>query len=346
MYENLHSANVVDIPPPFPPNFLDFIQDIELDALFSTRSHTANYLREAGIDVGILTEPLDLLSVMQHSPRLMWTLTRLKIGQFRRIFDMIQGDMGRPFNLYDAPLGIRYVGGNRNLTPQNQLLLVLIWLAHYDTHEYLGSVFGVGTWASWSLVQHIVPILSRHLGSRIRGLEDLLWRDQQRGRIPGFPNGIAFIDGTMQRICRPSQHQREFYSGRKKYHGLNTQVVVDHQGIPVHVVSSFPGRYNDMNCFHISRIARYLDRYHKLIGDGIYKHKYCISPFDRPIASRYRRLRRFNKRLRRQRSLVERSICWAKRWRVLKRQWRGRLEFHPIVVQAVWGLTRLQLVRG
>jgi hypothetical protein len=41
----------------------------------------------------------------------------------------------------------------------------------------------------------------------------------------------GWIDGTVQRTCRPSVDQRELYSGHKKYHGFKFQAVTTPDGL-------------------------------------------------------------------------------------------------------------------
>ena len=41
----------------------------------------------------------------------------------------------------------------------------------------------------------------------------------------------GYVDGTLQKICRPSENQRLYYSGHKHYHGFKYQGVISPDGI-------------------------------------------------------------------------------------------------------------------
>ena len=70
-------------------------------------------------------------------------------------------------------------------------------------------------------------------------------------------NGIwGFIDGTFRGYCRPTgnEAQRRVYSGHKKLHGNNYQVIVTPDGLAVVIAGPFTGPTNDWSMYQRSGV--------------------------------------------------------------------------------------------
>jgi hypothetical protein len=68
-----------------------------------------------------------------------------------------------------------------------------------------------------------------------------------RLELEQLADGCALVDATKQRISRPGdqEHQREYYSGKKKQHTLKTQRVTDGEH-PIRAISeAIPGNMHD-----------------------------------------------------------------------------------------------------
>lgn len=72
-------------------------------------------------------------------------------------------------------------------------------------------------------------------------------------------NCWGFIDGTVRPICRPSQNQREYYSGYKKVHCVKYQSLLCPDGIVINLKGAYPGRQHDAGIFRESRIYEELE---------------------------------------------------------------------------------------
>lgn len=55
----------------------------------------------------------------------------------------------------------------------------------------------------------------------------------------------GYIDGTLQRICRPTNNQRLFYSGHKHFHGFKYQGVISPDGLFASVFGPIVGSRGD-----------------------------------------------------------------------------------------------------
>lgn len=75
-------------------------------------------------------------------------------------------------------------------------------------------------------------------------------------RLPQFEGCIGYIDGTLVEIRRPWQNENHarWFNGRKKMYSMNNIVVIDHDGLFIHVDTSFPGSYHDVNVLRHSPI--------------------------------------------------------------------------------------------
>jgi hypothetical protein len=68
-----------------------------------------------------------------------------------------------------------------------------------------------------------------------------------RLELEQLADGCALVDATEQRISRPGdqEHQREYYSGKKKQHTFKTQRVTDGEH-PIRATSeAIPGKMHD-----------------------------------------------------------------------------------------------------
>ncbi|KZZ93664.1 hypothetical protein AAP_02456 [Ascosphaera apis ARSEF 7405] len=65
----------------------------------------------------------------------------------------------------------------------------------------------------------------------------------------------GFVDGTTQKIARPTVNQRMFYSGHKRYHYYKYQAVVTPDGLVSSLAGPVKGVRGDWALFHKSKIA-------------------------------------------------------------------------------------------
>ena len=91
--------------------------------------------------------------------------------------------------------------------------------------------------------------------------DEIRWPNpQERKRLERilrhFPGCIGFIDGTLVEIQRPwhNPNHAKWFNGRKKMYCMNNIVVVDHDGLFIHVDPGYPGSYHDENIFRHSHL--------------------------------------------------------------------------------------------
>jgi hypothetical protein len=106
----------------------------------------------------------------------------------------------------------------------------------------------------------------------------------------------GFIDCTIRQICRPSQYQRQAYSGHKRFHALKFQAIVLPNGLFGHLFGPHEGRRNDLFLLNESEVLEQCaehavreemdenasdeDRYFQIFGDPAYGvSAHILSPF-------------------------------------------------------------------
>jgi hypothetical protein len=122
----------------------------------------------------------------------------------------------------------------RKLNPGQQALLVLVYLRKGETFAELAAGFGVGTATAWRYVNETVALLA----ARAPGLRQAV-RDAKRA-------GYAYvvIDGTLIAIDRVAA-DRPSYSGKRRRHGMNLQVIASPDGDVLWVSGALPGAVHD-----------------------------------------------------------------------------------------------------
>lgn len=69
----------------------------------------------------------------------------------------------------------------------------------------------------------------------------------------------GFIDGTVRRICRPNEEQREYYNGHKRHHALKYQVATTPDGLMCSLAGPYEGRRHDAGIFARSGLLQQLE---------------------------------------------------------------------------------------
>lgn len=112
-------------------------------------------------------------------------------------------------------------------------------------------------------------------------LTDPFARYLDQERIASYSRAVAgksnvdlniwgFIDGTVRRICRPDEDQREYYNGHKRLHGLKYQVVTTPDGLICSLSGPYEGRRHDAGVFARSGLLEQLQQHMNLPGGETY----------------------------------------------------------------------------
>lgn len=260
-------------------------------------------------------------------------------------------------------------GGQFRLGHRDQLLLAVIWLRRYPTHETLGYVFGVDATTVGRILSRVVPLLAQN------GRDTMKMPDPGRKRraclsvlLTQTPELAVVVDSFEQRVQRPRKKSQQrgsgsgepggepakdsHYSGKKKQHTLKSQVSVDEEtGQIVDVGESVPGPTADKRLLQESGLLERLPPGVGALGDLAYLGMAQDHP--QGLAATPRRKPRgkerppedkaFNRAFARRRIVVEHSIGRLRRYGSLSQMDRHHRQNHTHRVRAVAGLVNRQI---
>ena len=117
----------------------------------------------------------------------------------------------------------------KKITLINQVLLTIIWLRKYPHVDTLSFWFDIDPSSVVRIVYKVLPELWRYFQNQIRWPTLPEWRNLM-GNWEEFPNVVGAIDTTPHEIYRPLiEPQRLFYSGYRRHHCMNAQLVMDNE---------------------------------------------------------------------------------------------------------------------
>jgi hypothetical protein len=183
-----------------------------------------------------------------------YSVTGLRVTEFDELLaDVLPRYAASEQTRLEGPDRQRAIGAGHpfELSERDHILLTVVWLRVYPTHEVLGYLFGVSDSTVSRLIGRALPVLEQAGRDtmrmpdpgkkRRRSLDDLL---------QDTPELVVVIDSFEQRVQRPRGRDEAdgYYSGKKKQHTLKSQVAVDETtGQVVDVSTSVPGPTADLN---------------------------------------------------------------------------------------------------
>jgi hypothetical protein len=136
-------------------------------------------------------------------------------------------------------------GRRPETSAHDRLLMLFVYLKHYETYKKLGVTFRVSQTQAMRIVETtaraVLPVLWRNY------VETLDVHDV--APYPEFPDAIAMMDATVQPIWTPTAEfgdKKRYFSGKHKMYVLKSQCVHDLKGRVVHVVVGVPGATSDI----------------------------------------------------------------------------------------------------
>lgn len=118
-------------------------------------------------------------------------------------------------------------------TLEDEVLLVLIYYRFYVSLQFLEYLFGLDESNICRHIQRLEPMLAD--ATKINKNRLLVQSDLE----------TIIIDATEIQTQRPSHHQRQYYSGKKKKHSLKIEIMTDTRGKILSISKVVPGRIHD-----------------------------------------------------------------------------------------------------
>lgn len=245
------------------------------------------------------------------------------------------------------------------LAPRDQLLLTVVWLRAYPTHEVLGYRFAVSDSTVTRTSARWLPLLAAAGRDRVPAGCRLPDPGRKHRRhldalLADTPALAVIIDTFEQRVQRPRDHEAAdaLYSGKKKQHTLKSQVTINEiTGAIVDIATSVPGPTADITLVAQSGLLARLPPGVGALGDLAYVglgklHALGAAPRrkprgqDRPPADIA-----YNQAFARRRIPVEHTIGQLRSYQALTQTDRHHRCHHTARVQAVAGLVNRRLQR-
>jgi DDE superfamily endonuclease/Helix-turn-helix of DDE superfamily endonuclease len=295
---------------------------------------------------------------LNHHTNVFLKMTGLRINEFDTLVDdLLSKWVDAQHQRLSRPDRQRDIGGGRNsaLDGRDQVLLTVVWLRVYPTHEVLGYLFGVSDSTVCRIIQRVLPLLEQ------AGRDTMRMPDPRRKRrrslaelLQDTPDLAVIIDSFEQKVQRPKNPEARdgFYSGKKKTHTLKNQVAVDEQtGAIVEISDSVPDPTADINLLDQSGLMKRLSAGVGGIGDLAYigldklhPHGLGASPRRKPRGKpRPPEDVAYNTAFSRRRILVEHTIGRLRHFQSLSQTDRQHRQHHSARVCAVAGLVNRQL---
>ncbi|MFB7919401.1 transposase family protein [Streptomyces sp. NPDC056061] len=195
----------------------------------------------------------------------------------------------------------------RRLACGRQALLVLAHLRCGDTYARLATGFRIGIATVYRYIREAVDLLA--------ALAPTLEQAMETVRRKAY----VILDGTVFPIDRIAA-DRPYYSGKKKHHGMNEQVLADPAGRLIWASDALPGATHDLTAARTHGIPDALAADNiKCWADKAYQGADAAIR----VPNRGRHLRGWRRRHNRDhakiRSLGERAMAILKCWRLLRK---------------------------
>jgi hypothetical protein len=234
-------------------------------------------------------------SYLSRYPKVFQSMTGLKLNEFNLlVLDVLPRLQDERTTRLSRPNRLRALGGGAHaeLEGHDQILLAVVWLRLYPTHEVLAYFFGVSDSTVSRIINRVVPLLAASGRDTMRmpdpGRKHRRQLDQLMREIPDL---AVLVDSFEQRVQRHKEREEadRYYRGKKKQHTLKSQLAVDAQtGLIVHVSQSVVGPTSDLKLLEQSGLAKALPKGVKAGGDLGYVGIEQVLPTQgfTPVASR------------------------------------------------------------
>jgi hypothetical protein len=295
---------------------------------------------------------------LSRYPAVFLSLTGLRVAEFDALLaDLLPQYAAGERERLQRPERRRAVGAGHPfaLRPRDALLLAVVWLRQYPTHEVLGYLFGVSDTTAGRAVARWLPPLEA-AGRATMRLPDP-GRKRRRhldALLADTPALAVIIDTFEQRVQRPRARAAadRLYSGKKRQHTLKVQLAIDEvTGAVVDVADSAPGPTADIALVEQSGLLGRLPPGVGALGDLAYVGLDKLHPQGAAPRRKPRGRERppedvaYNRAFARRRIPVEHTIGEVRRYQCLSQTDRHHRHNHTPRARAVAGLVNRRLRR-
>lgn len=295
-------------------------------------------------------------SKLVKKPKTFRTFTGLKVEDFDDLYTKIESKYKeheiKRLSRKDRKNAIGQ-GRKFDLELIDRLLMLLVYYKLYITYCLLGYLFNLDQSNVYRNIKYLVPLvklcapLPEKVHKKIRKIGDV------KELLKYFPEMKAFIDATEQEIPRPKNKRRRksYYSGKKKKHTVKTQIMTNKKGMILHKTKHVHGKTHDYELFKKKpppipqNVEANMDKGYKGVETDFPNLKVKI-PVKKPRGKELSKEdKRYNKKLNRERVVVEHSIRRIKTFNIMGEEFRNRLESYDDVMSITSGLVNFGLMK-
>jgi hypothetical protein len=291
-------------------------------------------------------------------PKVFRSMTGLNVTEFDAVVDDVATRYARAERKrLSRPTRQRALGAGHpfELSVIDQVLLTIVWLRLYPTHEVLGYLFGVSDSTARRAIVRMLPLLEQS-GQDTMRMPDPGKRHHRQldSLLADLPDLMVVIDSFEQRIQRPKVRSTAdgYYSGKKRQHTLKSQIAIHEQtGQVIDVPDSVPGPTADIKLLEQSGLMARLPNGVGAMGDLAYVGIDKLD--DQHVGAAPRRKPRgqprpvedvaYNTAFSRRRIGVEHTIGRMRRYQAITMTDRNHRQDHPARVRAIAGLANRQI---
>jgi len=299
--------------------------------------------------------PMLTYEKLSRTPRLFRTFTGLTCEEFDRIYTQLKQQYPKhEQKRLRKKNRKRAIGAGRKfkLPLKERVLMLLFYYRLYTNLALAGFLFDLNLSNVSRNITMLEPLIKTCIPipekitkqtQRIHDLDELLKL---------YPELKAFIDATEQEIPRPKNKRRRknYYSGKKKKHTVKTQIMVNKKGLILHKTKHRNGKKHDYDLFKKTgppSIPPEVEIGVDLGYFGIEKDYPDLNvniPVKKPKGKELNKQeKRYNKKQRKARVIVEHTISRMKKFRIMSEEFRNRLTRYDRITSIVCGLVNFTI---
>jgi hypothetical protein len=292
---------------------------------------------------------------LSKKPGMFHTFTGLTTKEFDKIYAQLQ----QRYPHYEQKRLTRKkrkraIGAGRpyKLPLKERTLMLLMYYRLYITYSLLEYLFDLNQSNVYRDIALIEPVLK----TCIPIPEKMTKRTRRIGTIEEllelYPEMRAFLDATEQEIPRPKSKRRRknYYSGKKKKHTVKTQIMVNKKGVILHKTKHQKGKQHDYDMFKKTGPPPIPPKVELGVDLGYFgiKKDYPELNVNIPVKKPKKkelthREKRYNKKQRKARVIVEHTISRMKKFRIMAEEFRNRLTRYDRMTSIVCGLVNFTI---
>lgn len=236
-------------------------------------------------------------------------------------------------------------GGNTGIGPGCRLILALTYWREYRAMRQMAFDYDLSVSSVCDGIKWVETILSKHHKFVLGGIEiEIEKLEQEHAKVE-----CIIGDVEEQRIERPTNNQEEYYSGKKKYHSLKNQFIVDSKTLKIINYCKAKGTVHDYKIIKESGICPILKKLNiKGKFDSGYQGIQDLMEAEIPFKkSKKHELteeeKAYNHELSKKRVKIEHVNRTIKIFRIAKETYRNHMNRYEEKMQIIIGIYNLNL---